>query len=166
MNNQNSTDKPNKTTAKDLDQAAIAGIQKYLASVPKVTLAGVDYTPVTLVGALQTEVDALTALDGAKAQWKQQVADAQKVRVKTRSLRAVLRSYILTTFGQEAIKMLGDFGMKVPKNLGARSAEAKAKAAEKALATRRAKAAALKNAEQALAVQRAAAVVGTTPAKS
>jgi hypothetical protein len=162
MSNQNSTEKTNKTTAKDLDRQAISGIQKYLASVVKITLAGVDYTPVTLTSALQKEIDAITAVDGVRSQLRQMVVESTKTRAQTRSLRAVLRKYILTTFGVEALQMLGDFGMKAPKNLGPQTVAAKAKAQ----ATRKAKKeAAKKNAASEPAGTTPSATVGTTPAK-
>src|ERR1700692_454500 len=114
MTIKNSTDNPNKVTAKDLDGAAIAGIKKYLSTVPKITLGGVDYTPQTLTGALQTEIDDIASIDAVRAQLNQQVANTNKVRVATRALRAFLRKYILTTYGVGALQMLGDFGMKAP----------------------------------------------------
>jgi hypothetical protein len=156
---------PNKTTAKDLDTMAIAGIKKYLASVQKITLAGTDYSAVTLTSALQAEIDAITMVDAGKAQLQQQVADTGKVRVKTRALRALLRKYILTTYGTEALQILGDFGMKAPKNLGPRTAAAKAQAQAKAKATREAKKKAVQNAPSEPATHVAAAVVAA-PAKS
>jgi hypothetical protein len=157
MTIKNSTEKASKTTAKDLDKTAIAGIKKYLSSVPKITLDGVDYSPVSLTSALQAEIDAITSVDGTKAQLYQQVADTKKIRVSARSLRAFLRKYILTTYGKGALQMLGDFGMKAPKNLGPRTADAKAKARAKAKATREAK-------KKALAALSAPAP-GTTPQK-
>jgi hypothetical protein len=164
MSNTQSGTEPNKTTAKELDQMAIAGIQKYFANVPKITLAGTDYTAATLSSALQGEVNAITALDGAKSQLKQQVATTQTVRAGARSLRALVRKYILTTYGAQALQMLGDFGMTAPKNLGPRTVAAKAEAQAKAKVTRLAKKNALNNATSAPAATVAAAV-STTPAK-
>jgi len=169
--NTNDTNKPNKTTAKDLDLTAIAGIKKYLSNVPKLTLGGTDYTPATLQAALQAEVDAITVVDGLRSQWMQQVADTAKVRVNARALRALIKKYILTTYGAEALQMLGDFGMKAPKNIGPRTVAAKAEAHKKATATRKAKKAALdavkaaNGATSAPAVTPAASVT-TTPAHS
>jgi hypothetical protein len=164
VNKNNNTDKPNKTTAKELDQMAIAGIKKYFANVPKITLGGTDYSAATLTAVLQAEIDALLALGTSKSQLRQQVADTQTIRVSTRAVRALLRKYILATYGNKALAMLGDFGMKEPKNVGKRTAEVKAKASAKARATREAKKNALKNATSQPATP-VAASVGTTSAK-
>ena len=156
------TTQPNKTTAKDLDLTAIAGIKKYLASVTKITLANTDYSATSLMGALQAEVDAIMVVDAGKAQLMQQVAETGKVRVKTRALRALLRKYILTTYGTEALQMLGDFGMTAPKNTGPRTALAKAKASAKTVATRLAKKNALQSALSKPGTTAAPLAVSTT----
>ena len=74
------------------------------------------------------------------------MADTRALREKTRELRALLRSYVITTFGAEALQVLGDFGMRVPKPRGPQTAAEKAKAASKAAATRKARREALKHA--------------------
>ena len=165
MTTTNDTHDPNKTTAKDLDRTAIAGVQKYLASVTKITLGSIDYTPATLQAAFQAEIDAITASDALRSQWMQQVVDTAKVREKTRALRAILKGYLLATYGAEALQMLGDFGMKVPKNRGPRTAKAKAESQDKARKTRNAKKAALE-ALTSPPVVPAAASPSTTPAHS
>jgi hypothetical protein len=144
---------------------AIAGIEKFFAKVKQITLANVDYSPKAMVAVLQAEIDAVMALDQAKAQLRQQVADSKKVRANALTLRTFLRKYILTTFGSEAFHMLGDFGMKVPKNIGQKTAEVKAQAQAKAKATRKAKRDALKNALSAPAAPAASLVSATLAAK-
>ena len=89
----------------------------------------------------------------------------REVRANTQTLRTLLKSYILTTYGAAALQMLGDFGMTVPKNRGQKTAEAKAQAQAKALATRKAKKAALASVTSKPAATPAASV-STTPAHS
>jgi hypothetical protein len=130
-----------------------------------VTVAGTDYTPTTLKAKLQSEIDAVNALDALKAQCKQSVATTKGVRMQMRSFRASLKKFILGTFGQNAVQVLEDFGMSVPKNLGPRTAEAKAESQKKAKATRAAKKKALEGVASASAAAQAAAV-GVTPSKA
>jgi hypothetical protein len=151
---------PNKVTAAALDTKAIAGVEKYFANATKVTLLGTDFTPATLVAKLQSEIDALVALDAIKAQAKQKVADTRIVRTQMRALRAALKKYILGAYGAEAVQMLEDFGMTVPKNIGKRTAAEKAASVAKADATRKAKKDALER------VASGSASASTTPAKA
>jgi hypothetical protein len=154
---------PNQNTAVVLDQKAIAGTKKYLANVAKVTLMGTDYTPATLAAKLQSEVDAINALDSAKAEVSQQVVSVRGVRKELRAFRAALKKYLLSAYtGATLVQVLEEFGMTMPKNAGPQTVEAKAKASAKAQATRKAK-------EQALARVTVtepaanAATVSTTP---
>jgi hypothetical protein len=64
------------------------------------------------------------------------------VRATARSMRAMLRQYILSTYGREAVQVFEDFGIPVPKTAG-RTAKSKAQAVDKGNATREAKKAAL-----------------------
>lgn len=168
-----STVTTNKTTATALDQKAIAGIQKYFASMKSIVLGGTTYTPATLKAAFQAEVDAIAALDTAKAQLKQHVADTTETRENTQALRSLLGSYLLASNGAGDVQMLADFGLNTPKSRGPRTAEAKAQAQAKARTTREAKKAALKNASASLAagpatppVVATAASVSLPPAKT
>ena len=154
----------NRTVSKDLDLTAIAGVGKYFASIPKMTLAGTDYTPSTLQAALQAEIDAITALDQAKAAVGKQVATTEGVRVKTRTLREAVRKYILSVYTGETLdQVLRDFGMRVPKLAGPKTAKAKAQASAKAVATREARRAAIAAVPSA-AAGHAVATVSTSPA--
>ena len=155
----------NRAATKDLDLTAIAGVGKYFANITKMTFAGTDYTPSTLQAALQTEIDAITALDQAKAAVGKQVATTLGVRVKTRTLRAAVRKYILSIYTGETLnQVLNDFGMKVPKIPGPKTAKAKAQASAKAVATHKARKAAIAAIPGAAAAH-AVATVSTSPAK-
>jgi hypothetical protein len=129
---------PNKTTALALDQKAIQGVQKYLTTVKSITVAGTTYTPATITSTLQAEIDADKAVDTDLAQYKQQVVAARLARSKGSAMRKVLKTYVLGAYGADAVQVLQDFGIPVPKTLGQRTAAVKAKAAASAKATRQA----------------------------
>ena len=158
MNSQKKETDPNRVTAVVIDQKIIAGVDKYLSTIAKLTVGGTDFTPATLKAKLQSEIDAETALDALKAQCKQVVANTKAVRKQLRALRASLKKYILGSYGAEAVQMLADFGMNVPKNVGPRTVEAKAESHKKAAITRAAK-------EKALASVSSASP-SPTPAKA
>ena len=152
-----STEKSNKATAVDVDSMIITGIAKYLANATSVAFLGTSYSAATLTARFQGEIDALNAIDSAKAQLKQQVANAKGSRTSMRALRAALKKYILSAYGTNAVQVLEDFGMKAPKAPGPKTEEAKAKATAKAAATRKARKEALKNALVAAPAANAAA---------
>ena len=129
---------PNNTTALSQDQKVMAGVDKYLANVGQLTFLGTSYTPATLKAVFQGDIDGRNALDTSRAQVKQQVVAMQASRTKVLALRAALRGYILSTYGQQAVQMLQDFGMTVPKARSV-SAATKAESAAKASATRKAR---------------------------
>jgi hypothetical protein len=134
---------PNQTTTVVRDQKAIAGVDKYLGNAANVQLQGKTYTPAAIKAALQAEIDANRSLDLARSAVRQQVADTKPVRASARGMRSALRKYVLSTYGAYAVQVFEDFGFNVPKSLGPQTAEAKAKSAVKAKATRDAKKAAL-----------------------
>jgi hypothetical protein len=130
---------PNKTTALALNQKAINGVDKYFAHVKTFTLAGTVYTPESLKAVLQAEIDGDKAVDDGQAQLQQQVVAAKLARAKARGARAGLKAYVLGTSGADAVQMLKDLGIPVPKPRGVKTAESKAQAVGKATATRQAK---------------------------
>ncbi len=98
-------------------------------------VAGTSYTPASLTAVLQAENDADKTADAGRAQYRQQVVAARLARSKGRALRKGLRTYVLNTFGSDAVQTLEDFGFKPPK-APVRSAKSKAQAVDKAEATR------------------------------
>jgi hypothetical protein len=127
---------PNKTTVLALNQKAIEGVDKYLATVKSVTIAGTSYTPAALKATLQAEIDANTAADEGHAQYRQQVVAAKLARSKGRALRKGLKAHVLSTFGADAVQTLQNFGFEVPKTPGRKTAKSKAQSALEAEATR------------------------------
>jgi hypothetical protein len=127
---------PNKTTALALNTKAIDGVDKHFSKVKKLTVGGVEYTPATLKAVLQAESDANKALDLGNSQLKKQQAVALAARAKAHATRKSLKTYILGNYGTDAVDMLADFGMNVPKAPGPLTAKARVLAQAKSKATR------------------------------
>ena len=159
------TNKPNKATAVDFDVSVIAGIKKYFANVGKLTFLGTDYSAATLTAAVQGEIDAEKALEAARAELRQMVADTQGTRVQTRALRAAIRKYILSVHGPHAVQVLEDFGFKAPKTPGPKTVKVKAEAQAKAVAIRKAKREAIEKVVSGQPAPNGVAGVSTPPAK-
>jgi len=159
---------PNKATALALNQKIIEGVDTYFAKVKSLTLAGTAYTPKSLQAVLQAEIDADKATDQSKAQYRQQVAAAQTARSKGRAARKGLKAYVLGNYGADAVQMLENLGISVPKALGVMAAKSRAKAVEKASATRTAhkEAIASVDAPASAAPPAPAAPASVTPPKS
>ncbi len=126
---------PNKTTALAQNQKAIDGVEKYLAHTKTLVVAGTSYTPASLTAVLQAEIDGDKTADAGHAQYRQQVVAARLARSKGRALRKGLKTYILSTFGSDAVQALEDFGFSPPKT-PTRTAKSKAQAVDKAETTR------------------------------
>jgi hypothetical protein len=133
------TTQPSKKTALALNQKAIEGIGTYFANVKTLTLAGTSTTPADLKATLQAEIDADNAVDKVEAQYTQQVVAAQLARSKGRAARKALKAYVLGNYGADAVQMLKDLGIPVPKPAGRKTVQSKAQGAEKATATRKAR---------------------------
>ncbi len=129
---------PNKTTVLALNQKAIQGVETYLAHVKQLTIAGATYAPADLKATLQAEIDANNTADEGRAQYRQQVVAARVARSKGSAIRKVLKTYVLSNYGADAVQMLENFGMPVPKPIGKRTAKATAQAVAEAQATRKA----------------------------
>jgi hypothetical protein len=132
----NGTKTLNKTTALAQNQKAIEGVDKYLAHTKSLVLAGTTYTPASLTAVLQAEIDGDKAVDEGRAQFRQQVVAARLARSKGSAMRKMLKTYVLNTFGSDAVQTLEDFGFAPPKPTGPRTVKSKAQAVGKAEATR------------------------------
>ena len=130
---------PNKTTALARNKKVSEGVNKHFSKVKSLTVGGHEYTPKSLMSVLTAEDDASLAVDSTRAQLEAQVVTHRTAKVTAAALRSALKVYILGTYGKKAVQMLGDFGMSVPKALGARTVDEKSKAVAKNLATRAAR---------------------------
>jgi hypothetical protein len=130
--------KTTKNTEADLATELVAGIQKHLASVQQMTIAGSAFTPAQATAQLQALATLRSNANAARTAWE---ATLSTEKSQTPALRAFLGSfvsYVRATFGN-APDTLADFGLvprKAPTPLTA--AEEAAKVA-KAEATRKAR---------------------------
>jgi hypothetical protein len=147
---------PNKKTALALNTKVAEGVDKYFSKVKSLTVGGTTYTPKSLLAVLNAENDASSAVDSTRAQLEDQVATHRSAKAKAAALRSALKVYILGTYGKAAVQMLGDFGMSVPKGVGKRTVETKAKAVAQTLATREAR--------HTMGAKQKASIKGTVPA--
>ncbi len=118
-------------------QAIIAGTLKHFPN-GQFTLGNVAYTTATLVPALQSLVDALTAVNTAHASLKDAIAALKGTSTKIMPLVQAYRRYVLAAFSN-ATQELADFGMTPPKAHAPRTSAQKAAAAAKLRATREAR---------------------------
>lgn len=130
---------PNKNTALVLDQQNITGIDKYLASLVTLSLAGNNITPALLKAVFQGDIDATLAVDATEAELKQLRAKQKQARKAAITSRKDLKSYILGNYGATAVQMLKDFGFSEPKPRGVKTVASKAQAIAQAKATRTAR---------------------------
>lgn len=131
--------KKNKANLTARNAKIMAGIQMHLATMNVIQLAGVSYTPASLIAVFQTDSNAIAAATQAHTQWQQTVATQNSTNKATQVVISALRSYLLANFGKTAVAILGDFGFAAPKTPGVKTAAAKAASVAKAKATRAAR---------------------------
>ena len=128
--------KQDKPTRKDLDQKAMDGVDKHLASLATLTVNGEQFTPATLKAVFQADIDAMAQTDATRAQLKAEVQVATAARQRATVVRKALRAFLIGQFGPGAVQLLEDFGFTVPKAPGPKTAKAKAAATAKGVATK------------------------------
>jgi hypothetical protein len=130
--------KINRTTLRDRCRLAMAGIDKYLASETSIPLDGSPKAPADIKKALQGTIDSADATQAARGKW----LDASRSEVAqndaTLALLASLKSFVLLKFGSASVATLADFGF-TPRKQTPKTVETKVVAAEKSLATRKAR---------------------------
>jgi len=122
-------------------QRAVAGIQKYLASVPSMVMAAVTYTPAQLESLLGGYAPVVAALQLLHVQLHTAVVSEKAQAAQIDELLSALEVFVVNMFGAKS-EQVTEFGFaprKVPVLTAAQKAASKAKAA----ATRKAKKAAL-----------------------
>jgi len=117
-------------------QELIAGIEKHFASASLI-VANQAYTGTQLVAVLQPLADALSATTASKAAWQSDVAAERKAFTQADEFLALLHQAIYAAYGN-AVASLADFGL-APRTRTTPTAEVKAAAAQKALATKKAR---------------------------
>jgi hypothetical protein len=131
--------KTNKPTTKAKNAKVIAGIDKNLASMKAIVLGGVTYTPDELKAIYTADNAAIDATDSAHKALAQRVLDERTSRANTAKVTRALRSFLIGYYGEEAVAIIGDFGLNAPKLGATRTAASKALASAKAVATRKAR---------------------------
>ena len=126
-----------KVTVSESVRGLIAGTQKHPPSGP-LTLGGQPFTAQSLVQVLQDMGSALSAVDTAKASWKDALKNLDDVKAKVDPTLGAYRSWVLATYGN-APATLADFGLTPPKARTPMTVEQKAAAGAKREATRAAR---------------------------
>jgi hypothetical protein len=119
------------------DQALIAGVQKFLASYPSLSVDGQTMTPTAIVQFLQDRINASQAAQAAEAARTAALKDESDVRAKTTAPRQSLRQMVQGMYSGSPDD-LAVFGLK-PKKASSETATTRAAAAVKAKATRKAR---------------------------
>jgi hypothetical protein len=133
------TNTPNKPNALALDEKHVAAIDKYFGGLTSLTFAGQTITPAILKATFQGDIDETLALDAAEALVKQTRVKQKAARQKANATRLQLKTYIVGSYGAQAVQMLQDFGFDAPKPKGKKTVAAKAQGIAQAEATRAAR---------------------------
>jgi len=128
---------PNRSEQQAQDAKVILGIQKDLLSVPTLSLAGQAITPADLEKLVQSRIDSANAIAPAKVQWSAAVQAYRALDTQVTPILRALRAYLINAHGPTS-PVLADFGFS-PSKTAVKTPEVKAEAAEKALATRKAR---------------------------
>ena len=119
------------------DQQLLAGVEKRLMARPTFTVGGKAVKPADITSAIQSRLDARTAVLPAEAAFHKAVADAHAVLTGSHQFMVDLRDALHVEFARDAVA-LGDFGLK-PRTRRAPKVKVKAAAADQAQATRKAR---------------------------
>jgi ABC-type transporter Mla subunit MlaD len=153
------TSKTNKATALAKVQALVAGTEKHFPN-GSFTLGKTTYTTASLIAALQSLENAMTAVNAAQAQAKDAVLALRNVEATTAPLLRDFKRFLLATFST-SVHDLSDFGLEPPKAPKPLSTEKRAAATAKMKATRAARGTTSK--KQKLAVKGNVTGVVVTP---
>jgi hypothetical protein len=129
-------DKRSRSARKTLLRAYVAGIKKLLGGMPKITIAGVEYTPDELAQVFQDELDTITGVEAVEAERKTARLRERRTWKDNRTTHRAFESFVRGAF--TSAKHLGEFSLK-PDKKPRKTVEVKLKAAEKAQATREAR---------------------------
>jgi hypothetical protein len=129
--------KPNRTAKAGTDQQVIAGIKQDLQQMTVIPLGASSYSPTSLAAAIQSRIDATSAVGTTRAAWLNAVKTYDAVNAQVTVLVRELRNLVIAAFGADSPK-LADFGFKPTVRAPLTPPEKVARAA-KALATRKAR---------------------------
>jgi len=98
-----------KQNTQNRDQQILLGIQKDLQNVPSLLLGGTTYTPGSLAAFIQSRIDAVNAVNAAKASWLNAVQTYKTINTEAKPVVRDLRNFLLGAFGENS-SVLADFG--------------------------------------------------------
>jgi ABC-type transporter Mla subunit MlaD len=128
------TSKPSKAVTLARVQALISGLEKHLPN-GSISVGNAPFTTTSLVQLLQSQADAIAAVNAAHTSLKDALAALSATNAKvgpvTRSLRRIVQGMFAGS-----TQALADFGLEPPKARKPRTIEQNAAAAAKAKATR------------------------------
>ncbi|HEY4015864.1 MAG TPA: hypothetical protein VGM06_21135 [Polyangiaceae bacterium] len=150
----------NKLIDSNADSLLLAGLQKHFANTATLSFGGATHAPADIQTALSNRAAATAATAAATTTFHDAVAAEQEVRSSTQKLVADFRAFALATFGDD-LEALSDFGLK-PRKKAVRAPETQVAAAQKALATRKARG--TKGKKQKAAIKGTVEVPVTQPA--
>jgi hypothetical protein len=127
-----------RTDRQNTDMKLIEGMKKHTATLPPLIIRGQTYTPPQIVVVLQKRVDTGDAVFPAKAVYRAAVKADVDERAATDPFVSDLVQALHIAYAT-SIDTLADFGLSPHKRRKAPTAEEKAKAVEKAKATREAR---------------------------
>jgi hypothetical protein len=127
--------KINKTNRINNNRKIVGAITKHLTA--PITLSGASYAPAALAQLFQGGIDVADATDAANEAWHAAVAKERTQTGELSLLQAALRSFEAATYG-ETSTVFTDFGF-TPRKVTPPTADTKAAAAKKRLATREAR---------------------------
>jgi hypothetical protein len=113
-----------------------SGVDKDLGTMATIQLAGEAFTPSSLKAVFAADAAAMNATDTARKALQLAVQAEKAAHVRTMQVLTALRSFLLGTFGAQAVTVLGDFDINPPKSKATKTVATKAVAVAKAKATR------------------------------
>jgi hypothetical protein len=152
----------NKLIDSNADTLLLAGLQKHFANTATLSFGGNSHTPAEIQTALSNRTAATAATAAATTAFHNAVAAEQETRSTTQKLVADFRAFALATFGDD-LEALSDFGLK-PRKKAVRTPETQVTAAQKALATRKARG--TKGKRQKAAIKGTVEVPATPPSST
>jgi hypothetical protein len=132
------------TTSRVSKAAALAHVRALIAGTSKqfpngqLTFGNVAYTAASLIGLLQSLVDAIVAGDAARSSARDALRAERETETKVGPVVRAYKRFLIATFGS-ATQILAEFGLEPPKAPKPRTAEGIAAAAAKGRATRKAR---------------------------
>jgi hypothetical protein len=131
---------PNKVTRLARINQAIAGIQQFFMTMSTIVLGGKSYTPGAVVTLLQSATAAIALSSNKKAEYVATVQSERNTIAQIAPVLRYLKTFVVTQFGDtpDSAQKLEVFGLS-PRKPRSKNVQVKAAAADKVVATRKAR---------------------------